>query len=106
MHGHWDASVPEDQIVRLADDINHKGYGLLEGCLSESDLEAVRKLVHDLGYDPQGNSANLQDVRNLGGTALASCRNCLSSKLFANGFAELGTGSKPIQAASIKFSGV
>ena len=98
MHGHWDASVPEDQIVRLADDINHKGYGLLEGCLSESDLEAVRKLVHDSGYDPQGKYANLQDVRNLGGTALAELPQLPQFKALCQRLCELGTGSKPIQS--------
>jgi hypothetical protein len=97
MHGHWDTSVPEDQIVRLADDINRNGYGLLEGCLSERDLEPLRKLVQDSGYDPQGKYASLQDVRNLGGTALAELPQSPQFKTLCQRLYELGTGSKPVQ---------
>jgi hypothetical protein len=46
MNGNWKRRIPDEEVARIAADINRQGYGVLSGYIEEEELEPLRSIAN------------------------------------------------------------
>jgi hypothetical protein len=93
-HGSWKHATAEQDIVRIAGDINQRGYGAIENYISNEELKPLRAFAEARVREAGGEYVGLVGADALRGTLLGELPDSTEFKNLCRRLCELGTGGR------------
>jgi hypothetical protein len=91
----WSRSITDAEIVRIATDIDRQGYGTLDNCISEAELQPIRSIDRAAVNACGGEYVLLTGLDAFAGTALSELSCSAAFKDLCRRLFELAVGDTP-----------
>jgi hypothetical protein len=94
MYGGWKHATAEQEIIRIAGEIDRVGYGTIENYISNEELTPLRAFAEAKVREAEGDYAGLVGADALRGTLLGELPHSAEFKTLCQRLCELGMGGR------------